>query len=170
MMVQIGYSYDCFLESTFTGYLLQCKGWTSAYLYPKRPCFMGCSPVDMKDAMVQMLKWSSELFRVSLSKFSPLTYGISRMSILQSMTYGYFTFSTLLSVAFVLYGVVPQWGFLKGIPLFPKVKKSVNSGSKLNLESSCAVLTLDCSEFAAFRSMVCCVCCRIHFFSLPTPD
>lgn len=122
-MVQIGFSYDCLLESTFTGYLLQCRGWTSVYLYPKRPCFLGCSPVDMKDAMVQMLKWSSELFQVAFSKFSPLTYGVSRMSILQSMSYAYFTFSSLLSVAFVLYGVIPQWGFLKGIPLYPKVKK-----------------------------------------------
>lgn len=43
------------------------------------------------------------------------------MSILQSMAYAYFTFSFLPSVAFVLYGVVPQWGFLKGIPLYPKV-------------------------------------------------
>lgn len=130
-MVQIGFSYDCLLESTFTGYLLQCKGWTSAYLYPKRPCFLGCSPVDMKDAMVQMLKWSSELFQVGFSKYSPLIYGISRMSILQSMSYAYFAFSSLLSVAFVLYGVVPQWGFLKGIPLYPKVRnKSLTTGSK----------------------------------------
>ncbi|XP_038876182.1 cellulose synthase-like protein G1 isoform X2 [Benincasa hispida] len=118
---KIGFSYDCLLESTFTGYLLQCKGWTSAYLYPKRPCFLGSSPVDMKDAIIQMLKWSSELFQVGFSKYSPLIYGISRMSILQSMSYAYFAFSSLLSVAFVLYGVIPQWGFLKGIPLYPKL-------------------------------------------------
>ena len=40
--IQIGFSYACLLDDsngTFTGYLLQCKGWISVYLYPKRPCF-----------------------------------------------------------------------------------------------------------------------------------
>ncbi|KAK4586165.1 hypothetical protein RGQ29_023387 [Quercus rubra] len=113
--------YDCLLESTFTGYLLHCKGWISVYLYPKRPCFLGCTTIDMKDGLVQLIKWSSNLVQFGLSKFSPLTYGVSRMSILQSMCYGYFTFSPLLSVALLLYGTVPQVCLLNGIPLYPKV-------------------------------------------------
>ncbi|KAK3009864.1 hypothetical protein RJ639_011878 [Escallonia herrerae] len=48
----IGYSYDSLLESTFTGYLLHCKGWKSVFLYPKRPCFLGCTTIDLKDALV----------------------------------------------------------------------------------------------------------------------
>ncbi|CDP08061.1 unnamed protein product [Coffea canephora] len=36
---QIGYSYECLLESTFTGYLTHSKGWKPVYLYPKRPAF-----------------------------------------------------------------------------------------------------------------------------------
>uniref|UniRef100_A0A7N2LYQ1 Cellulose synthase-like protein G2 n=1 Tax=Quercus lobata TaxID=97700 RepID=A0A7N2LYQ1_QUELO len=117
----IGFSYDCLLESTFTGYLLHCKGWISVYLYPKRPCFLGCTTIDMKDGMVQLMKWSSNLVQVGLSKFSPLTYGVSKMSVLQSMCYGYFTFSSFLSVALLLYGTVPQVCLLNGIPLYPKV-------------------------------------------------
>ena len=119
--IQIGFSYDCLLESTFTGYLLHCKGWISVYLYPKRPCFLGCTTIDMKDGLVQLMKWSSNLVQFGLSKFSPLTYGVSRMSVLQSMCYGYFTFSSLLSVALLLYGTVPQVCLLNGIPLYPKV-------------------------------------------------
>ncbi|KAM3755974.1 hypothetical protein ACB098_02G077600 [Castanea mollissima] len=115
------FSYDCLLESTFTGYLLHCKGWISVYLYPKRPCFLGCTTIDMKDVMVQLMKWNSNLVQVGLSKFSPLTYGVSRMSVLQSMCYGYFTFLSLLSVALLLYGTVPQVCLLDGIPLYPKV-------------------------------------------------
>ncbi|KAK4478175.1 hypothetical protein RD792_017457 [Penstemon davidsonii] len=118
---EIGYSYDCLLESTFTGYLLHCKGWNSVYLYPNRPCFLGCTTIDMKDALVQLMKWASGLVQVGLSKYSPLTYGISRMSILQSMCYGYFTFSHFFSVSCFLYGIVPQLCFLYGIPVFPKV-------------------------------------------------
>ncbi|XP_044486351.1 cellulose synthase-like protein G2 [Mangifera indica] len=117
----VGFSYDCLLESTFTGYLLHCKGWKSVYLYPERPCFLGCTTIDMKDAMVQLMKWSSELIKVALSKFSPLTYGMSRMSFLQSMCYGYFTFQPLLSVALLLYGIVPQLCLFTGTSLYPKV-------------------------------------------------
>ncbi|KAA8527733.1 hypothetical protein F0562_035398 [Nyssa sinensis] len=71
---EIGYSYDCLLESTFTGYLLHCKGWKSVYLYPKRPCFLGCTTIDLKDALVQLMKWSSGLFQVGVSRFQ--THGL----------------------------------------------------------------------------------------------
>lgn len=118
---KIGYSYECLLESTFTGYLLHCKGWISVYLYPKRPCFLGCTTIDMKDAMVQLMKWTSGLLGVGISKFSPLTYAFSRMSILQSMCYGYFTFSALFGVSFLIYGIVLPVCLLKGVPVFPKV-------------------------------------------------
>ncbi|CAK9175021.1 unnamed protein product [Ilex paraguariensis] len=118
---EIGYSYQCLLESTFTGYLLHCKGWRSVYLYPKRPCFLGCTTIDMKDAAVQLMKWSSELILVGFSRFSPLTYGISRMPILKSLCYAYFTYSHLFSVACLLYGTIPQLCFLIGIPMYPKV-------------------------------------------------
>ncbi|KAL0457064.1 UNVERIFIED_CONTAM: Cellulose synthase-like protein G3 [Sesamum latifolium] len=118
---EIGYSYDCLLESTFTGYLLHCKGWTSVYLYPERPCFLGCTTIDMKDALIQLMKWASGLVQAGLSKFSPLTYGMSKMSPLQSMCYGYFMFTHLFSIACLLYGIVPQLCFLYGVPLYPKV-------------------------------------------------
>nr|GMD95213.1 cellulose synthase-like protein G3 [Ipomoea batatas] len=119
---QIGYSYECLLESSFTSYLLHCKGWRSVYLYPKRPCFLGCTTIDMKDALVQLMKWASGLVQVGFSKYSPLVYGISNnMPILQVLCYSYFMFSHLLSIPTLLYGIVPQLCFLTGTPLFPKV-------------------------------------------------
>ncbi|XP_052191051.1 cellulose synthase-like protein G1 [Diospyros lotus] len=117
---EIGYSYVSLLESSFTGYLLHCRGWRSVYLYPKRPCFLGCAPVDMKDTSVQLMKWTSSMIQIGLSRFSPLTYGVSRMSVLQSMCYGFLTLFPLLSVAHSLYGTVPQLCLLSGVPLFPK--------------------------------------------------
>nr|UMX47349.1 cellulose synthase-like M 1 CSLM1 [Aralia elata] len=118
---EIGYTYECLLESTFTGYYLQCKGWKSVYCYPKKPAFLGCATIDMKDALVQLRKWNGNLLELGLSKFSPLTYAISRMSFLQSMCYAYFSFQPLLALTFLIYGVVPQLCFYKGISLFPKV-------------------------------------------------
>ncbi|KAI3857172.1 hypothetical protein MKW98_010586 [Papaver atlanticum] len=118
---QIGFSYKCLLESTFTGYLLHCKGWTSTYCFPSKPSFLGCTTMNMKDAMVQTMKWCSGLFQVGVSKFSPLTYGMSRMSPLQSMCYAYFTLHPLYAGSFLIYGIIPQLYLVKGIPLFPKV-------------------------------------------------
>nr|XP_043621760.1 cellulose synthase-like protein G2 [Erigeron canadensis] len=116
---QIGYSYDSLLESSFTGYLLHTKGWKSVYLYPKRPCFLGCTTIDMKDALVQLMKWSSGLLQVGLSRFNPLVYGASRMTIFQSMCYAYFMYTPILSIASLLYGTIPPLCLLNGVSLYP---------------------------------------------------
>ncbi|XP_076943613.1 quillaic acid 3-O-glycosyltransferase CSL1-like [Bidens hawaiensis] len=115
----IGYSYESLLESSFTGYLLHTRGWKSVYLYPKRPCFLGSTTIDMKDAMVQLMKWSSGLLQVGLSWFNPLVYGMARMSILQSMCYAYFMFTPFLAIAFLLYGIIPPLCLLNGVSLYP---------------------------------------------------
>lgn len=122
---QVGYSYECLLESTFTGYMLHCRGWKSVYLYPKRPCFLGCTTIDMKDATVQLIKWTSSLLGIALSKSSPLTLAMSSMSILQSMCYAYITFTGLFAAPLVIYGVVLPISLLKGFPIFPKVKHTL---------------------------------------------
>ncbi|PSR92899.1 Cellulose synthase-like protein [Actinidia chinensis var. chinensis] len=118
---EVGYSYSSLLESTSTGYLLHCRGWRSVYLYPNRPCFLGCATIDMHDGLVQIMKWSSGLTQLAFSRFSPLTYAVSRMSLIQSMCYGFIMFSPLYSIPNWLYGTVPQICLLSGIPLYPKV-------------------------------------------------
>ncbi|CAK9150033.1 unnamed protein product [Ilex paraguariensis] len=118
---EMGFSYECLLESTFTGYLLHCKGWTSVYNYPKRPAFLGCTTIDVKDAMVQMRKFNSALLQVGLSKFSPLTFAVSRMSAIQSMCYGYLALQPLFTISLLILGTVPQFCFFKDIPLYPKL-------------------------------------------------
>ncbi|KAI8011630.1 Cellulose synthase-like protein G1 [Camellia lanceoleosa] len=153
---EIGYAYDSLLESTFTGYLLHCKGWRSVYLYPKRPCFLGYTTTDMKDAMIQIMKWCSGLFRVAFSRFSPLTYDMSKMSILQSMCYGSITFAPLHSISFLIYGTIPQLCFFSGIPLYPeKFKWNV-------------ILLFSLSFGVSFQPMVCGVCTCICIVALPT--
>ncbi|KVH54444.1 Cellulose synthase, partial [Cynara cardunculus var. scolymus] len=104
-----------FIDSLKSRYLLHTRGWKSVYLYPNRPCFLGCTTIDMKDAMVQLMKWSSGLLQVGLSRFNPLVYGASRMSILQTMCYAYFMYTPLLAIAFLLYGTIPQFCLLKGV-------------------------------------------------------
>ncbi|KAI3693077.1 hypothetical protein L6452_32905 [Arctium lappa] len=118
---EVGYSYDSLLESTFTGYLLHTRGWRSIYLYPNKPCFLGCTTMDMKDATVQVMKWSSGLLQAALSRFSPLGYGMARMPLLQTMCYAYFMCLPLLAIAVLVYGVVLPLCLLTEVPLFPTV-------------------------------------------------
>ncbi|KAI5440357.1 hypothetical protein KIW84_010019 [Lathyrus oleraceus] len=118
---EIGFSYGILLESTITGYLLHCRGWKSAYLYPKTPCFLGCAPTDIKEGMLQLVKWLSELCLLAISKYSPFTYGFSRMSTIHNFTYCFMSISSIYAIGFILYGIVPQVCFFKGIPVFPKV-------------------------------------------------
>ncbi|KOM42916.1 hypothetical protein LR48_Vigan05g052000 [Vigna angularis] len=117
----VGFSYVILLESTVTGYILHTRGWRSVYLYPKTPCFLGCAPTDIKEGMIQLVKWLSELLLLGFSKYSPFTYGFSSMSIIHSFTYCLITMSSLYAFFFILYGIVPQLCLLKGIPVFPKV-------------------------------------------------
>ncbi|KAJ1400096.1 Nucleotide-diphospho-sugar transferase [Sesbania bispinosa] len=118
---EVGFSYAILLESTGTGYLLHCRGWRSTYLYPERPCFLGCAPTDIKEGMLQLVKWLSELILLGVSKHSPFTYGISRMPFLHALTFCFLSFTTQYATIFILYGIIPQVCFLKGIPVFPKV-------------------------------------------------
>ncbi|XP_047320800.1 cellulose synthase-like protein G2 [Impatiens glandulifera] len=117
---EIGFSYGSLLESSFTGYLLHCRGWRSVYHYPNRPAFMGCAPTDLKDVSTQLLKWISGLFQIGLSKLNPITYGMSNMSIGQSMCYAYFMYICLYTISLLIYGILPQLYFFKGIPLYPQ--------------------------------------------------
>ncbi|KAJ1375599.1 Nucleotide-diphospho-sugar transferase [Sesbania bispinosa] len=119
--IDVGFSYAILLESTSTGYLLHCRGWRSTYLYPERPCFLGCAPTDMKEGMLQLVKWSSELILLGLSKYSPFTYGISRLPFMHALTFCFLTSTTQYATTFIIYGIIPQVCFLKGIPVFPKV-------------------------------------------------
>ncbi|XP_068482622.1 cellulose synthase-like protein G1 isoform X4 [Phaseolus vulgaris] len=121
---EVGFSYAILLESTVTGYLLHCRGWRSTYLYPKRACFLGCAVIDFKEGMAQQVKWVSELSLLGISKYSPFTYGISRMPIIHSFTFCYFTSTTQYVLALLIYGLIPQLCFFKGIPLFPMVTEA----------------------------------------------
>lgn len=145
--MQVGFSYGILLESSITGYLLHCRGWKSAYLYPKTPCFLGCAPTDIKEGMLQLVKWLSEYCLLGFSKYSPFTYGFSRMPIMPTLVYCFLTTTTLYSIVFILYGIVPQVCFLKGIPVFPKVSLASSYSSLIYF---CCYLYLSFSHYICY--------------------
>ena len=118
---QIGFLYNSMVEDYFTGFLLHCKGWNSVLCNPSRPAFLGTATTKLNDTLVQGTRWNCGVLEVTLSKFCPPIYGLSRMSVLQTMCYGYYALQPLFSLPLWCFATVPQLCLLNGIPIYPKV-------------------------------------------------
>ncbi|TYJ45246.1 hypothetical protein E1A91_A02G042200v1 [Gossypium mustelinum] len=85
---EVGFLYDSVAEDFLTGFVMQCKGWISAYVAPSsssRPQFLGTSTTNLNDLLTQGIRWGSGLVDVALSRFSPLFYGSSRIIVPSSL-------------------------------------------------------------------------------------
>ncbi|KAJ0034364.1 hypothetical protein Pint_24635 [Pistacia integerrima] len=116
----IGFLYNSMLEDYFTGFILHCKGWNSVFCNPSRPAFLGTATTKLNDTLVQGTRWNCGLLEVTFSKFCPLVYGLSRMSVLQTMCYAYYSLQPLYSLPLWCFATLPQLCLLNGIPLYPK--------------------------------------------------
>ncbi|KAF8401838.1 hypothetical protein HHK36_012784 [Tetracentron sinense] len=105
-------------------FILHCNGWTSVYCQPSRPAFLGSATVNFNDIFIQQTRWNCGLLQVGFSRFCPLTYGSSRMSVLQSMGYGFLAFRPLFSIPLLCFATIPQLCLFNGIPIYPKVSDS----------------------------------------------
>lgn len=118
---QIGFLYHSMLEDYLTGFILHCNGWNSVFCNPSRPAFLGTATTKLDDALVQGTRWNCGLLEVTFSKFCPPVYGLSRMSVLQTMCYAYYSLQPLYSLPLWCLATVPQLCLLNGIPVYPKV-------------------------------------------------
>ncbi|XP_042496114.1 cellulose synthase-like protein E2 [Macadamia integrifolia] len=118
---QRGFLYHSIVEDYFSGFIMHSRGWKSVYYEPSSPAFLGSATITFNESMIQNLRWNSGLLEVGLSRFCPITYGLSRMSIPQAMSYGCLAFHSLYSFPLLCYATIPQLCLLKGISLYPKV-------------------------------------------------
>lgn len=123
---QVGFLYDSVVEDYFTGFRLHCNGWTSVYCDTSRPQFLGSGTTNLNEVLIQGTRWSSGLIDVGFSKFCPLIYGPTRISILGSMCYGELAFFPLYCLPLWCFATIPQLCLLNGIPLYPKVRTPTN--------------------------------------------
>ncbi|KAJ9182233.1 hypothetical protein P3X46_006253 [Hevea brasiliensis] len=122
---KVGFMYNTVVEDYLTGLKLHCRGWKSVYLSPAKPCFLGTSPTNLNDLLIQNTRWSSGLVGIGISKFCPLIYGPSRMSFLQSVCYAEFAFFPLFyCLTLCCFATIPQLCLLGGISLYPEVSNS----------------------------------------------
>ncbi|KAL5848985.1 hypothetical protein ACOSQ4_006998 [Xanthoceras sorbifolium] len=121
---EASFRYRSLVEDYFTGFRLQCLGWKSVYLSPAKPQFLGTSTTNLNDVLLQNSRWTCGLVEVALSKFCPLIYGPSRMSLLQSMFCAEFAFFPFYCFSLWCFATIPQLCLLNGIPLYPQVSSS----------------------------------------------
>ncbi|KAJ4968792.1 hypothetical protein NE237_015493 [Protea cynaroides] len=120
-LIQKGFLYHSLVEDYFSGFIMHCRGWKSVYYNPSIPAFLGSATISFNESMIQNLRWNSGLLEVGLSRFCPIIYGVSRMSIPQAMAYGLLAFHPLYSFPLMCYATIPQLSLLNGISLYPKV-------------------------------------------------
>lgn len=119
--LQVGFSYGSVVEYYLTGFMLNCNGWTSVFCEPSRPQFLGSATTNLNGVLIQGPRWYSGLFENGINRFCPLTYGLSKMPLLQSLCLAWLTYFPLYCFPLWCFATIPQLCLLNGIPLYPKV-------------------------------------------------
>ncbi|XP_076890728.1 quillaic acid 3-O-glycosyltransferase CSL1-like [Bidens hawaiensis] len=119
--IEVGFRYFSVTEDFFTSILMHCKHRFSIYHMPSRPSFMGSCTTNFNDLLTQGTRWSAGLIEVGLSRFSPIIYGPSRMSILQSFCYAWLALFPLACISLWILATIPLLSLLNHITIYPKV-------------------------------------------------
>ena len=120
----MGVKYGCPVEDVITGLAIQCRGWKSAYLTPKKEAFLGVAPTNLHQMLVQQKRWSEGDFQILLSEYSPVWYAQGKISFGLILGYCCYCLWAPSSVPVLLYSLLTSLCLFKGIPLFPKVWSS----------------------------------------------
>ncbi|XP_059277329.1 cellulose synthase-like protein E1 [Lycium ferocissimum] len=117
----MGLLYGCPVEDIITGLTIQCRGWKSVYCNPSKHAFLGVAPTIIDVALVQHKRWSEGLFQIFVSKYCPFIYGHGKIKLGAQMGYCIYLLWAPISVATLIYLLVPSLCLLHGISLFPEV-------------------------------------------------
>ncbi|XP_034711718.1 cellulose synthase-like protein G3 isoform X2 [Vitis riparia] len=117
---EIGFRYGSLAEDFYTGYLLKCKGWKSIFCNPKRPAFLGNSPINLHSTLNQLMRWSVGLLEVAFCRYSPITFGVKSINPLTGLCYAHYAFWPIWSIPITIYAFVPQLSLLNCASIFPK--------------------------------------------------
>ncbi|KAC9618554.1 hypothetical protein E3N88_45549 [Mikania micrantha] len=116
-----GFRYGSLVEDYFTGFQLQCEGWESIYCHPRRPAFLGDTPISLIDVVSQTKRWAIGVLEVFFSKYNPVGYGARYMGFFMCLCYAQYVFWPFLSIPITIYSFLPQIALLNEVYIFPKV-------------------------------------------------
>ncbi|KAJ8616364.1 hypothetical protein MRB53_035736 [Persea americana] len=118
---KMDFRYGSLSEDYYTGYRQHCEGWETVFCHPEKAAFLGDIPRSLDDALSQNKRWCVGLLEVAFSKYSPVTFGTTRISLLMGLCYAHYAFWSLWSIPMAAYGFLPQLALLNQFQLFPKV-------------------------------------------------
>lgn len=119
---EVGFMYYSVAEDVLTGFLLHCKGWISVFYNPPTPQFLGSTPTNLNDSLIQHTRWTTGLEEIGFGKYCPIIYApLQGMSLLQTMCYGYVTLFSLYTLPLWCLTTIPQLCLLNDIPLYPRL-------------------------------------------------
>ncbi|AEC08698.1 cellulose synthase-like B4 [Arabidopsis thaliana] len=117
----IGWLYDSTTEDVNTSIGIHSRGWTSSYIFPDPPAFLGCMPQGGPEVMVQQRRWATGLLEILFNKQSPLIGMFCRkIRFRQSLAYLYVFSWGLRSIPELFYCLLPAYCLLHNSALFPK--------------------------------------------------
>ncbi|KFK31116.1 hypothetical protein AALP_AA6G070100 [Arabis alpina] len=117
----IGWLYDSTSEDVHTSIGIHSRGWTSSYISPNPPSFLGCMPPGGPEAMLQQRRWATGLLEILFNKQSPLI-GMFHRKIRFRQRLAYLNLSVwgLRSIPELFYCLLPAYCLFHNSPLFPK--------------------------------------------------
>ncbi|CAH8361513.1 unnamed protein product [Eruca vesicaria subsp. sativa] len=117
----VGWLYDSTTEDAHTSVGIHSRGWTSSYISPEPPAFLGCMPLGGPDAMVQNRRWATGFLEILCTKQNPLIGSFcKKLRFRQSLAYLYLFTWALRSIPELFYCLLPAYCVLHNSTLFPK--------------------------------------------------
>ncbi|KAL1220610.1 Cellulose synthase-like protein B6 [Cardamine amara subsp. amara] len=115
-----GWLYDSVAEDINTSIGIHLRGWTSSYISPDRPAFLGSTPSVGLEAIVQQRRWGTGSIEVLFNQQSPLI-GMFRRKIKFRQRLAYlWVLMCLRSIPELVYCLLPAYSLLHNSALFPK--------------------------------------------------
>ncbi|CAH8264499.1 unnamed protein product [Arabidopsis lyrata] len=116
----IGWLYDSVAEDLNTSIGIHSRGWTSSYISPDTPAFLGSMPQGVPEALLQQRRWATGWIEILFNKQSPLR-GMFCKKIRFRQRLAYLCIITSLrSIPELIYCLLPAYCLLHNSALFPK--------------------------------------------------
>ncbi|VVB07424.1 unnamed protein product [Arabis nemorensis] len=117
----IGWLYDATAEDVNTSIGIHSRGWTSSYISPNPPSFLGCMPPGGPEAILQQRRWATGMLEILFNKQSPLIGMFHRkIRFRQRLAYLYLSSWGLRSIPELFYCLLPAYSLFHNSSLFPK--------------------------------------------------
>ncbi|XP_018509173.1 cellulose synthase-like protein B6 isoform X2 [Brassica rapa] len=116
----LGCLYDSVAEDMNTSIGIHLRGWSSSYICPDPPAFLGSTPSVGFEAIVQQRRWGTGAIEVLFNKQSPLRGMFSsKIRFRQRLAY-LWVLMCLRSIPELFYCLLPAYCLLRNTALYPK--------------------------------------------------